>query len=111
MIKKLPLFYFPPTICWVDDNQLFLDAANSLFKEDYNCLTFINPEEAIKFLTSYESPYSKISFTREFTESDIFDTNNHLPVDINISEITQLANAPSMRNEVAILVIDNNMPQ
>jgi CheY-like chemotaxis protein len=111
MMRKLPLFYFSPTICWVDDNQLFLDAANSLFKEDYNCLTFVKPADAIQFLTSYQSPYSKINFTREFTESDMFDTHNHLPVDINISEITQLANNASIRNEIAILVIDNNMPE
>lgn len=110
MIKKLPLFYFPPTICWIDDDQLFLDAANNLFKEDYNCLTFVNPEKAIEFLTAYQSPYSKINFIREFTESDIYDTHNHLPVDINISEITKLANTISIQNELAILIIDNNMP-
>jgi len=110
MPKKLPLFYFPPTICWVDDNELFLNAANLLFKEDYRCISFVNPKEALQFLHTYQSACSKINFTREFIESDIFDTHDHLPIDINISEITQLANTSSIQNEIAILIIDNNMP-
>lgn len=110
MIKKLPLFYYSPTICWVDDNQLFLDAADSLFKNDYNCVTFTDPREAVKFLSTYQSPFSKINFTREFTESDVFDTHNRLPVDINVSEITKLANNSAVRDEIAVLVIDNSMP-
>lgn len=110
MTKKLPLFYFPPTVCWIDDSQLFLDAASSLFNTDYKCLTFNNPMKGLHFLTSCSSLFTEVNFTREFTESDIFDVNNHLPIDINISEITQLAQNPSNNEEVAVLVIDNNMP-
>jgi CheY-like chemotaxis protein len=110
MLKKLPLFYFPLTICWIDDDQLFLDAANNLFKEDYNCITFINSKKAIEFLINYRSPYEKINLTRELTESDIYNVHNHLPIDIDISKITQLANTLSIKNELGILIIDNNMP-
>lgn len=110
MTRKLPLFFFSPTLCWIDDNQLFLNAANNLFKNNYNCLTFTDAQTALEFLTSYKSLFSQINFTREFTESDIFDIHNHLPVDINISEITQLSNNPARKNELAVLIIDNNMP-
>lgn len=111
MIKKLPLFYFKPTICWIDDNRLFLEAANNLFKEEFNCLMFQDPSEAVKFLSVYESPCSKINCIREFTESELFDVQDHLPVDINISEITNLSSNISIRNEIAILLIDNCMPE
>lgn len=110
MINKLPLFYFPPTICWVDDNQLFLDAAHQLFNEEYNCITFIDAKKAEEYLTTYKSPYSTINFAREFIESDLFNTHNHLPIDINISEIARLADMSEIQNELAILVIDNYMP-
>jgi CheY-like chemotaxis protein len=110
MLKKLPLFYFPPTICWIDDDQLFLDAASNLFKNDYNCLTFANPEKAIQLLNTYQPLSKSVNFYREYAESDFFNTYNHLPIDINISEITKLATIPSIRNELAILIIDNNMP-
>ncbi len=109
-MKKLPLFYSPPTICWIDDDKLFLDAANNLFENEYSYLSFTNPQEAVAFLDNYQPPSSKINFTREFTESDIYDTRNHLPIDINIAEITKLANTAHLKNEIAILVIDNNMP-
>ncbi len=110
MKNKLPLFYFPPSICWVDDNQVFLDAAHQFFKDDYNCLTFVDPKKAMEYLTIYQSPYSDINFTREFTENDIFNTHNHLPIDINLSEIIRLADIEAIKNELAILIIDNYMP-
>lgn len=110
MVKKLPLFYFPPTLCWVDDNELFLEAAELLFKEDYHCLTFAKENEALQFLHSYQSPSANIHFTREFTESDTYDTSHHLPIDINISEITQLSHRRARQSEIGILIIDNNMP-
>lgn len=110
MMRKLPLFYFPPTICWVDDNQLFLSAASNLFKEDYPCLAFSKPEEAIQFLAKYQSPHLKINFMHEVVGSDIFDAHNHLGFDVNISEIIKLADDQSIRNEIGVLIIDNNMP-
>lgn len=110
MINKLPLFYFPPTICWVDDSQLFLDAAYQLFKDEYHCVTFVDPKKAADYLTTYKSPCANINFTREFIESDLYNTHNHLPIDMNISEIAQLAHKAEIQNELAILVIDNYMP-
>lgn len=110
MKKNLPLFYFPSTICWVDDDQLFLDALNVSLADKYHCLSFTHPEEALQFFKTYESPLSKKMFTREFIESDLFATNNHLPVDIDIASITQLADTPSKHNEISVLVVDYNMP-
>jgi len=110
MTKKLPLFYFEPTILWLDDNQLFLESASNLFNLNYHCLTFLDSTKALSFLKKYEPPTDKIHFCREFIESDIFDVHNHLPIDINISEIIKLANNIDIKNEIAVLVIDNNMP-
>src|SRR5579872_2627138 len=110
MQKKLPLFYLPPTICWIDDNQLFLDAASGFFKDCYNSLTFNDPKGALDFLISQPSLFEKINFTRELKESDLFNVDNHLPIDINISEIAQLSVNPSAKKEIAVLIIDNNMP-
>lgn len=111
MVRKIPLFYFPPSICWIDDDLLFLDAAKQLFQTEYNCLSFINPQQAISYLDEYQAPSSQFNFTREFTESDIFDVQNHLPIDLNISEITNLHRQDNFKNEeIGLLIIDNNMP-
>lgn len=110
MKKDLPLFYFPTTICWIDDDQLFLDALNTVFAENYQCLSFNQPEQGINFLKQYQAPTAKIHFTRPFTESDIFDTNNHFHIDIDINAIANIENQPAIQEEISILVIDYNMP-
>lgn len=110
-MKQIPLFYFPLSICWVDDDPLFLDAAKQLFQADYHCLSFINSRQALTYLDSYQAPSSKINFTRELIESDIIDIKNHLPIDLNISEITKLSYLDNIKNEeIGLLIIDNNMP-
>lgn len=110
-MKGIPLFYFPLSICWVDDDPLFLDAAKQLFQTEYHCLSFVDSRQALTYLNSYQTPSSKINFTRELIESDISDNNNHLPVDLNISEITNLSNMSNLKNEeIGLLIIDNNMP-
>lgn len=110
MIKALPLFYFHPTICWIDDDKLFLDVVSMTFKNHFNCLTFERPEEALQFFSTYEAPLSNINFTREFTESDVSGTNHHLPVDLNISALTNLAKIQHRANEITTIIVDYNMP-
>ncbi len=110
MTVSLPLFYFKPTICWIDDDQLFLAAVNVSFKKNYNCLTFNKPDEAINFFHTYQSPLSAMTFKREFIESDKFGIHDHYPVDIKISNIKNLLNMTDKLHEIAVLVIDYNMP-
>lgn len=111
MIEKLPLYYFKPTICWVDDDEIFLDAVNIAFREKYNFLGFSNPAAALDFLESYTPPTSNINIKREFIESDLFDNKNHYPIDVNISAISYILNLSDKSNEIAIVVFDYNMPE
>lgn len=111
MTIPLPLFYFKPTICWIDDDQLFLDAVSISFQEKYNHLSFTNPCKALQFLQSYQSPLANLIFKHEFSESDVFGTNDRYPVDINIPSIKNIVNLTNRRNEIAVLVIDYNMPE
>ncbi|SRR5579883_787320 len=110
MFKSLPLFYFPTTICWLDDDKLFLEAADNLFKEKFNSIFFDNPHKAYKFLSSYETSLPKNNFIKSLSENDIYDKQDHYPVDINIGKISQLSEKPHRRDEISILIIDNNMP-
>lgn len=109
MRQILPLFYFPSTVCWVDDDQLFLDAVNVSLKKKYNFLSFNQPVEALRFFSAYDSPLAKTNFTRVI-ENDILDTNHNLPVDINIQSITNLAFSSKMQDEISVLIVDYNMP-
>ena len=110
MLTTLPLFYFKPTICWIDDDPLFLQAITLSYPEDYKYLIFNTPEKALDFFSSYQSPLAKINFTRGYTECDVFGTNDHFPVDLNISTIAKLATLPERFNEVTVLIVDYSMP-
>lgn len=111
MSTLLPLFYFKPSICWIDDDQFFLDAIKVTLGSKYNLFTFNNPQEAIHFFESYNSPLANIKLKREFTESDTFGTNERFQVDFNISEIRKIDGNKNRINEIAVLGIDYNMPK
>ncbi|MBA2651385.1 MAG: response regulator [Tatlockia sp.] len=111
MKESLPLFYFKPTICWIDDDQMFLEAVKFNFREKYNCLSFNDPREAVEFLQSYESPLSNISLKKEFTESDLYGANDHYPVDIDIPNIKSIINKADKSSEIAVLITDYYMPE
>ncbi len=111
MTTTLPLFYFRPTICCIDDDPLFLDALTISLTEHYNCITFSKPEEALQFFTSYQSPLSMINFTHDLIESDFFGLSNQLPVNTNLSKITQLENLSQKEAEISVLIVDQNMPK
>lgn len=110
MTSSLPLFYFKPTICWVDDDQLFLDAISIFFETRYHHLNFNDPAASLDFFANYTLPISNIQFMREMVESDISGTNKHCPVDIDIQAISSLVSIPNKKNEIAVLVVDYNMP-
>jgi CheY-like chemotaxis protein len=110
MTTPLPLFYFKPTVCWVDDDQIFLDAVSISLENYYHCLTFNSPKVGIEFFKNYQSPLSNSNFKHELKESDLFGTNNHHPVDLNILNIKDLAIIPEKFREIAVLVVDYSMP-
>lgn len=106
---SMPLFYFKPTICWIDDDQLFLDAAVSIFNKQYDCLSFQSAIEAKKYFDTYCSPLSDISFKQELTEDEKFGMSKHFPVDINFSSIETLFNHKNKNEEIAVLIVDYHM--
>ncbi|HEU5280397.1 MAG TPA: hypothetical protein VFU82_00210 [Gammaproteobacteria bacterium] len=110
MTNTLPLFYFKPTLCWIDDDQLFLDAVSLHYAPEFHSLTFTNSFEAVEALNQYQSPLNTVQFTRELTESDLYGTQEHHPISMNIPAIKSLMQSEEKHKEIAILVSDYNMP-
>jgi len=109
MQHVLPLFYFKPTICWIDDDELFLRTAAFSLGSDYECLTFDNPNKAIQYFKNYQSYLSSVSFMRELVESDSFGGARNCPVDVNIGQIKNLETMHDKLHEITVAVIDYNM--
>lgn len=105
----LPLFYFKPTICWVDDDQIFLDAVTSVFSQKYNCISFQSANAAKTYFDHYQAPLRNMSFKKELTEDETFGMSKHLPIDINFSSIDKLISLEGKQEEIAVLVVDYHM--
>ncbi len=106
----LPLFRFKPTICWVDDDEIFLNAIRIGFKNKFHCLTFQKSADALAFLSTYRSPLAEIALTKTFTESDLFDIKGHYPIEVDLNAITDLIHYPEKEHDIALVVSDYHMP-
>lgn len=111
MANALPLFYFKPTLCWLDDDQLFLDALTVHYGARFHNLTFSSSHQAISELNRYQSPLNSVNFTRELTESDLYGTQAHHPISMNIPAIKSLMQSENKHKEIAIIISDYNMPE
>ena len=110
-MMSIPFFRFPTTVVCIDDDPDFLKALVLKLGKRYNIKTFTDPKEALKFLNSKEaSPVSQISFLKSVPELEISHSIHHLPVDFDISQVTKLAEQKSKYNEVAVILLDQNMP-
>ena len=106
---SLPLFSYPATVVWVDDDPLFLATVTQLLKNSHT-ITFNSSEQTIKFFRQYKPLLQKINFMRGYTEADSYDMLNHMPVDLNINALKELYTNSERNGEVAVLVTDYNMP-
>jgi len=106
----LPLFKYPVTIVWIDDDLLFLKTIKRTLGKYCSIKTFNDPEEGIQFIKSYSPFLSKIKFLRACTEHESYDTLSHMPVDLNIKKLSELFLNTDRYDEISILVVDYKMP-
>ena len=50
MTTLIPPYYHPTTVCFVDDNYSFLRSIGMDFPNDWTFISFLHPEEALKFI-------------------------------------------------------------
>lgn len=110
MQERLPLFYFKPTICVVDDDQLFLQAFSLSLQHKYHFKFFAHPEEAIDFFTGYESKLTDLMLKKSLAENDFFGATNCCPIEINIAAIKDILHLTQKEQEIVALIVDYHMP-
>lgn len=112
-MHKMPLFYFPSTVVWVDDSAIFLQSikfSENEFEFD-RIKTFENPLDSLKYLQSYASKILNLKFLSvcdKYEESDLVD---HQPVDINFEIISRMMLSTGIEDEVSVLIVDYDMPE
>lgn len=108
-MSALPLFYYPASVVWVDDDELLLNAATEFFGNDVKVETFNSAEACLDFFENYTSILSEISLLSGCGDYEEYDTINHSPVDINTQALRQLPDQLERKNEVCVLIVDYRM--
>ena len=106
-----PLFYFPSSIAWVDDDTSILEVAKLTFGEQYPLHCFNRPQEALSFFEKYLPPLSKVPFVLASVEDEYYATMDHFPIDFNVLSVSQLVDLPKRNQEISVVIVDYNMPE
>src|SRR3990167_1596496 len=110
-MTRLPLFNYPTTIAWIDDDDLFLRAATKTFGSARTIKCFNNPLECLHFFKGYQPFLSKQAFFNGCTDHESYDLNEHLPIDLNTKLLSTISLKPERHEEISLLIVDFHMPQ
>src|SRR3990167_6657490 len=108
-MTTLPLFYYPSTIAWVDDDPLFLEAVTNALSNQYSLLTFTTPEKCLEFFDGYTALLPTMNFLRGCTDHESYDIIDHMPVDLNMQALFELRECRERNQEVSVIVVDYKM--
>ena len=109
-MKALPLFYYPNTRLWIDDDRILLGSMVVAFSNENKILPFQSAKECLDFLDSYQSPLSKYSFLKSNTDHESYGILQRTPIDFDVTSIATLAEDSKRHDEITLMVIDYNMP-
>lgn len=102
----LPPYYHPTTICFVDDNQAFLNSLELEMPDDWPCRNFVEPERALEFLQQQPAlaPLVDRCFSLESR------TDAEPVIQLKLSMVEQEINHLARFERVSVAVIDYAMP-
>lgn len=110
MQQKMPVFLFPTTIVFVDDDTLFLKSLTSHLDQYYLIKTFQNSEDCLKFFDTYQEPISISQFFETFSEHEFNGDPEHELIDLNYNKFNKVHQNNDKIQEVAVIIVDFNMP-
>ncbi|MFN7097229.1 MAG: hypothetical protein ACK4PR_06695 [Gammaproteobacteria bacterium] len=110
-MKTLPLFYYPNSWVWVDDDKTLLETMALFFGKKNTIKSFQSARTCLNFLQQYKSPLSHQNFLISNKQDLSYGTLQHTPVDFDITILANLANFPERYHEITVIVIDYNMPE
>jgi CheY-like chemotaxis protein len=100
--------YHPIKVVFLDDNRSFLDLLELEFGADINMLTFTNPDTALHEISSHSKDKSP-SFFKLMNNINGDSTNNRV-FNFDVSNLLNFIYDKTRFAQVAILVIDYEMP-
>lgn len=110
-MKTIPLFYYPTTTIWVDDDRNTLNSMTLVFGNQGHILPFQSANKCLEFLGQYKPPLLGQSFLQSVTEDENYGVLKYTPINVDVTQISELANLKDKHNEVTVMVIDYHMPE
>lgn len=110
-MDMLPLFNYPVSVAWLDDDAVFLKTASDIIGKEIEIQTFLSPIIFQNYIKNYIPYIETVKFVFGRTENEEYETSNHLPIDININSFLQLPNHVERKNEISVLIVDYFMPE
>jgi CheY-like chemotaxis protein len=107
-MQNIPAFFYSSTIAWIDDDELFLDAASHLFPFS-KLKTFTHPSDCLDFFSVYRVPYQPL--LRGKLDDDSYETLDHSPVDLNVTSLPEISSISNRHNEITIIIVDYKLPE
>ena len=111
MINAIPLFYYPTTCIYVDDDKTFLQCMPMAFENIARSKLFSSAKACIDFLGSYKTTLSFNHFLKSNCDDEHYGVLHHTPTDFDITAVAELSNNPARHDEITAMVIDYHMPE
>lgn len=106
MKSKIPLFFYPAQIVFIDDNPDFLASLDLVFSNEYNLKLFDNALSALEYINA-PKPATRSSHNKNAPEL-AGDSDKWVKKVLNHSHLKQRNNERDM--EISVIVADFSMP-
>lgn len=106
MKSKIPLYFYPTQIVFVDDNSDFLDTLTQAFSQRFNVKSFDNADAALKYINEYQREAKLVANDEKpKLQGDSDAWVKRVLTHQNIKRFDEMR-----VKEVSVLVVDYSMP-
>lgn len=109
--QKIAAYYYPTTVILVDDNKRFLSTVCFDLEEDVAYRLFDKPEEALRYLKQEYKLTPLIDQVLSASNESNIHLGIHHDISLNITAIHQAIFNAYRYSEIAVILVDYNMPQ
>lgn len=110
-MQALPLFYYPGSWLWVDDDPVLLSCMTLAFNEINSVKPFLSSSACLDFLNTYKSPLLQQHFLTSQKQDEKYGVLQHTPIDFDVTSLANLASDKNRQQELTVMVMDYNMPE
>lgn len=106
-----PIFYYPTTIVFVDDDNLFLKAISNVVPYHYKAQTFSDPFKCLEMIKKTNSVLTTNLVHLEHVNHDHQDTVNSTLLNVDFPSLYDIKKHNTRHDQISIIVADYNMPE